>query len=72
VPSNSKVTFYVNNRAIPGCRRVSSVSTTASCSWKPSAHGTINVRISYTTSGSATVNWAPDQTMFIAPRLDPR
>jgi hypothetical protein len=72
VPLNSKVTFYVNGKAIPGCKGVSSVSTTATCNWRPSTRGTTNVRISYTTSGSATVNWAPDQTISIANRTVPR
>jgi len=59
VPLNSKVTFYENKKIIPGCKNVASVSTTALCRWRPSTHGQISVRVSYTTTGSATVNWAP-------------
>ena len=58
VPANSKVTFYENKKIIPGCKGVPSVSTTALCRWRPSTHGQINLRVSYTTSGSATVNWS--------------
>jgi len=72
VPLNSKVTFYENTKIIPGCKRVSAVSTTAICRWKPSTHGQINVRVSYTTSGSATVNWAPITTLFGGKRTGSR
>lgn len=64
VPLNSKVTFYENKKLIPGCKNVAAVSTTAICRWKPSSRGLINVRVSYTTSGSATVNWAPITSVF--------
>ena len=72
VPLNSKVTFYANSKVIPGCKKVSPVSTTALCRWKPSARGPINVRLSYTTSGSATVNWAPATTVFVGKRTTAR
>jgi len=72
VPLNSKVTFYENTKIIPGCKRVSSVSTTATCRWKPSTRGLINVRLSYTTSGSVTVNWAPTTTVFGGKRVSAR
>ncbi|MEJ6573731.1 MAG: hypothetical protein QNL78_01215 [Actinomycetes bacterium] len=72
VPLNSKVTFYENRKIIPRCKRVSALSTTAICRWKPSTHGQINVRVSYTTSGSATVNWAPVTSVFGSKRTTPR
>jgi hypothetical protein len=72
VPLNSKVTFYENTKIIPGCKRMTPVSTTAICRWRPSTHGQINVRLSYTTSGSATVNWAPVTTVFAGKRTGPR
>jgi hypothetical protein len=72
VPLNSKVTFYENTKIIPGCKRVTPVNTTAICRWRPSTHGQINVRLSYTTSGSATVNWAPTTTVFGGKRTSPR
>ena len=72
VPMNSKVTFYENTKIIPGCKRVTPVSTTAICRWKPSSRGQINVRVSYTNSGSATVNWAPTTTVFGSNRTTSR
>ena len=72
VPLNSKVTFYANSKVIPGCKKVSPVSTTAICRWKPSTRGPISVRLSYTTSGSATVNWAPATNVFVGKRTTAR
>ena len=72
VPMNSKVTFYENTKIIPGCKRVTPVSTTAICRWKPSSRGQINVRVSYTNSGSATVNWSPSTSVFGSNRTSKR
>jgi len=72
VPLNSKVTFYENTKIIPGCKRVTPVSTTAICKWRPSTHGAISVKVSYTNSGSATVNWAPITSVFGGNRVGKR
>ena len=72
VPLNSRVTFYENTKIIPGCKRVTPVSTTAICRWKPSSRGQINVRVSYTNSGSATVNWSPTTSVFGSSRTGKR
>lgn len=63
VPENSKVTFYENTKRIPRCVGISAVLTTALCNWKPLTRGVINLRVSYTTSGSSTVSWAPTTTV---------
>ena len=72
VPLNSKVTFYENTKIIPGCKRVTPVSTTAICRWRPSTHGAISVKVSYTNFGSATVNWAPVTSVFGGKRVGKR
>ena len=72
VPLNSRVTFYENAKTIPGCKRVIPVSTTAICQWRPSTRGQINLRVSYTTSGSATVNWSPITQVFGSNRTGKR
>jgi hypothetical protein len=72
VPLNSRVTFYENKKVISGCKRVVPTSTTAICRWKPSTHGAISVRVSYTNSGSATVNWAPTTSLFGSKRTGTR
>lgn len=64
VPENSKVTFYENTKRIPRCIGIPVVGTTALCNWKPLTRGVINLRVSYTTSGSSTVNWAPTTTVI--------
>ena len=72
VPMDSRVTFYENTRKIPGCSRVSAVSTTALCNWRPLTRGLVNVRVSYTIGGSPTVYWAPTKTVFSSRRTGPR
>lgn len=37
--SDGRVKFFLNGKAIPGCINVSSISSVASCTWKPSIHG---------------------------------
>jgi len=64
VPAGSKVTFYENSKVIAGCKRISPVSTTAICRWRPSSHGQMNVRVAYTPSGSSTVNWSAITTVY--------
>lgn len=41
--SEGRVRFYVNGKQIPGCTAVISVSTVASCNWKPSIRGSANL-----------------------------
>ena len=36
---DGKVSFYSNGKVMPGCKRVSTLSKVAYCSWKPSVHG---------------------------------
>ena len=36
--SDGKVTFYAMGKPIPGCRNVQTVSSVATCTWKPSTH----------------------------------
>ena len=68
VPLNSRVTFYQNTKVIAGCKRVIPTGTTAICRWRPSLHGQINLQVSYTNSGSATVNWSPITSVFSTKR----
>ena len=42
VSSNGKVTFYANNRRIPGCINIVT-SSSATCSYKPMTHGGIQL-----------------------------
>lgn len=39
VDSESRVTFYANQKPISGCRNVLSSGGSATCSWKPALHG---------------------------------
>lgn len=59
-----KITFYANNKRIPGCIKVATnVSNVATCNWKPSLRGTQSLSAyllptdsSYLTSNSSKIN----------------
>lgn len=46
VSKPGKVTFYQQGVVIPGCKNKTAVSTTATCSWKPSRRGKVSVTAS--------------------------
>ena len=52
----SKVTFFSNGKAIPGCKNISttgiSPNIVASCTWRPSAHGEMYLSITATPKNS--------------------
>ena len=63
VNTDSKVTFYANDKVIAGCRNLLSTSGSATCAWKPSLHGSYRVFVravpvstSYTTGTSSYLN----------------
>jgi len=67
VRTQSRVTFKINGKVIPGCNRILSTSTTATCRWLPSQHTQfvitstavpVNSNFDATTS-SASVNVVP-------------
>ncbi|CAB4537488.1 unannotated protein [freshwater metagenome] len=38
-----RVTFYANNKRIPGCVNLFTVSLIATCNWRPAVHGSITI-----------------------------
>lgn len=50
--STGFVTFKANGKQIPGCNRVNVSGSVADCSWKPSLHGEIIVRASFTSTNA--------------------
>lgn len=52
VSAEGKVTFYANNKFIPGCRAIPTSSLSATCKWKPSIHGTVTVKATLTPTAS--------------------
>jgi hypothetical protein len=41
--AEGKVRFYLNGKQIPDCVSISSTSAIASCPWKPSNRGAVNL-----------------------------
>lgn len=57
VSTSGKVTFYEKGKVISTCKNISTVissTTTATCSWKPSAHGVTTVSARFTATGGAS------------------
>ena len=69
--SSGKVTFYSNGKVIPGCIRVL-ISTSATCTWKPSLHGFNTLKAIVTPSDSQYANGTAQSTVFIAKRTNNR
>ena len=44
VSAEGKVTFYANNKFIPGCRAIPTSSLSATCKWKPPVHGAVTIK----------------------------
>lgn len=50
------VTFFADNRQIPGCRRISASAGTVNCTWRPSVQKVVIVRAELTQSGSVVAS----------------
>jgi hypothetical protein len=68
------VSFFVDGKVIPGCRKVLAVSNVSTCDWKPSKRG--YPRISVTTYPSDSVNYSAvstiNSTIAVISRTDRR
>ncbi len=51
--ADGKVTFYASGKPIPGCRSIQSISSVATCTWKPAVHSLVS--ISATLASSAII-----------------
>lgn len=61
VNAPGKISFYFQGKIIPGCRNVSTVTsstTYATCVWKPSVHNSATIRADITPSNGATASSA--------------
>jgi hypothetical protein len=58
-----RVTFYANNKRIPGCVNILTASLVATCNWKPALHGSISISTLLVPTDSNYLN----ATQFLAP-----
>ncbi len=71
--SVGKVQFFANGKKIPGCVGISSVTTTATCSWKPSVHGYVILSATFVPSNTNYLpSTAPALTVSPVARLTVR
>jgi hypothetical protein len=50
------VTFFADNRQIPGCRRISASVGTVNCTWKPAVQKVVILRADLSQSGSVVAS----------------
>lgn len=69
----AKVTFYANNKKIPGCVSKNTSANSASCNWKPSQRGTVAVSAQITPTDSNYQSTRTDSSrIFVVQRTNPR
>jgi hypothetical protein len=66
-----RVAFYASGKVIPGCQRKTSV-TSATCSWKPSRHGAVDLSALFTPNDTYLAQSTGSTKAVIAPRTNRR
>jgi hypothetical protein len=69
--SSGTVTFYANDKVIPGCVR-KSISASSACAWKPSLQGFNTVKAIVTPSDNQYANGIDQSRVFISKRTNNR
>lgn len=76
VTAAGKVTFYEKGKVISACKNVPTVSSatiTATCNWKPTAHGATSVSARFiATGGTAYPATIPETSLVVAKRTNSR
>jgi hypothetical protein len=71
-----KVTFYAKGKVIPGCNKISTVSSTsitATCNWKPSQRGAVAISARlYPTSSPSQSSLVQSNSVFVSNRSGSR
>lgn len=67
--SGGKVTFYARNKIIPNCNKIYTATTVATCNWRPSSRGTIEVFAKATPDNGASANPSPITYFQISNRV---
>lgn len=68
-----KTTFYAQGKTIPGCKNILWATTTATCTWKPVAHGAVSVYATLKpTDTSKPTSVSPTLTYGVSKRSNTR
>ena len=69
----AKVTFFANNKKIPGCVAKNTSANSVTCNWKPSLHGYITISAQITpTDSNYQASRTDSSRVFAAKRVTPR
>jgi hypothetical protein len=68
--SDGRVSFFANNKRIPGCTNKSSSALSVTCSWRPSRRGSVSLtaRLTPTDSGFAS-SLSPAKNILVSNRV---
>lgn len=68
VGTNGRVTFFVNSKRLPGCINRPTTTLSATCSWKPSNHGIVNVSAFFTPTSNSYLTSSTSRAFSIGKR----
>ena len=68
VRTPSKVTFYTNGKAVPGCKNVLSSSTSATCNWLPAQLNMVQLSATAIPVNNIYSTATSSQTVIVAAR----
>jgi len=63
------VTFLQNGKYIPGCQKISASSTTITCNYRPTVHGSIQITVKYVANGTTV---SATKTLLVSKRTSSR
>jgi hypothetical protein len=62
------VTFYALGKTIPGCIKIYTTTTSATCNWKPSVKGAISLYAKVVPDNGAATSTSPPATFLVGKR----
>lgn len=63
-----KATFYAQGKPIPGCKNLTTSSVSVTCTWTPSFHTYVKIRVSYAPSVAPAQISSSSMTILVQPR----
>ncbi len=72
VGTEGRVTFFINSKRLGGCLNKATTSLVATCSWKPSIHGSANLSATFTPTSSAYLSSSTSRIYGVVSRTNLR
>lgn len=72
VGTEGRVTFFINSKRLGNCLNKATTSLVATCSWKPSIHGSANLSATFTPTSSAYLSSSTSRIYGVVARTNLR